>query len=274
MKNSIYPCLWFNGQGKEAAELYTSLLPDFKITSDNGMVVMFELMGKKIMALNGGPHFKMNPSISLFMYLKNVDDVNKVWNKLIDGGKAMIEIDKQPWSERYGWLQDKYGCTWQISVGEKNELKPSFLFANDQFGHAEEAQKFYTSIFPQSGTKQLMHYSEGDSNKGKVLYSEFTLNGSDFAAMDGPGKHDFKFNEGFSLVIDCADQKDIDHYWDSLTKGGEESMCGWLKDKYGVSWQVVPSSLGKLMSDKQRAQRVMKEIMKMKKLDLEVLERA
>ena len=140
MTEPIYTCLWFDGQARQAAEFYCSVFKNSKIISDNPMVVIFELNGRKFMGLNGGPHFK--------------------------------------------------------------------------------------------------------------------------------------FNEAISFVVNCADQQEIDYYWDQLTKGGEESMCGWLKDKFGVSWQIVPAILGELMNDPERGQRVMQAFMKMKKFDIATLLKA
>ncbi|MBK8845913.1 MAG: VOC family protein [Bacteroidetes bacterium] len=102
--------------------------------------------------------------------------------------------------------------------------------------------------------------------------AEFTLHGYVYKAMDGPGNHNFTFSEGLSFVINCDTQEQIDYYWNSFTKdGGEESMCGWCKDKFGVSWQVVPSILGKLMNDAEKSQRVMQAFMQMKKFDIQEL---
>ena len=140
MNHPVYPCLWFDGQAKEAADFYCSVFRDSKILGENPMVVMFEANGSKFMALNGGPHFK--------------------------------------------------------------------------------------------------------------------------------------FNEAVSFVINCDTQEEIDYYWSKLTEGGAESRCGWLKDKFGVSWQVVPSNIGELMSDPEKAQRVTKAFMDMKKLDMEILNNA
>jgi predicted 3-demethylubiquinone-9 3-methyltransferase (glyoxalase superfamily) len=276
MTNQIYPCLWFDGQAKAAADFYCSIIKNSKITTDSSMVVMFELNGKKIMGLNGGPMFKINPSISLFVTCETVDATNEIWNKLVEGGSALIPIDKQPWSERYGWLQDKFGVTWQISVvnskEEKEDIRPAMLFTDHRFGQAEEAVRFYNSIFENSAIDMMMHYPEGDPSAGKVMYSEFKLNNYDMIAMDGPGEHNYTFNEGVSIVVNCDTQKEIDHYWNKLTEGGgEESMCGWLKDKFGVSWQIVPSMIGKLMADPQKGQRVMQAVLKMKKLDIDTL---
>jgi len=275
MTNQIYPCLWFDGQAKAAADFYCSILKNSKITIDTPMVVNFELNGKKFMGLNGGPKFKFTPAISIFVTCESINETNDTWKKLIDGGKALIPIDKQPWSERYGWVQDKFGLTWQISVvnnaGDKQKITPSMLFTGNQFGKAEEAIKFYTSVFDNSSTDSLIHYPKEDDNAGKVMYSEFKLNQHDIIAMDGPGIHDYTFNEAVSLVVNCETQKEIDYYWNKLTKGGEESMCGWLQDKFGVSWQIVPTIIGKLMSDPEKSQRVMHSVLQMRKLDIETL---
>ncbi len=272
-------CLWFDGQAKAAAEFYCSVFRNSKITSENPMVVAFELSGTKVIGLNGGPMFRINPSISFSVTAGLLNEVNEIWEKLHNGGKALMPIDKYPWSERYGWVQDKFGMTWQVSLPYENnpglKITPSFLFTGKQFGRGEEAIKFYQSIFENSSTLTMFHYPQGDENEGKLMFSEFKLNGNTLIAMDGPGEHNYTFNEAVSLVIDCDTQKEIDYYWEKLTAaGGEESMCGWVKDKFGVSWQVVPSNIEKLMQDPDKSGRVMKEILKMKKLDLAILENA
>jgi predicted 3-demethylubiquinone-9 3-methyltransferase (glyoxalase superfamily) len=279
MKSMIYPCLWFDGKAKEAAEFYTPLFKNSKITEQNPMVVMWELNGTKIMGLNGGPMFKINPSISLFVLCETIEETNELWGKLSEGGKVMMEIGKYDWSERYGWLQDKFGMTWQISVvynkGDKQRITPCFLFTDKRFGQAEAAIDLYTSVFPNSSKDVIKHYPKETPFAGKVLYSEFKLNGYQMIAMDGPGEHNYAFNEVVSFVINCDTQKEIDNYWNKLLEGGgQESQCGWLKDKFGVSWQVVPSNLGKLVNDPVKGQRVIAAFMKMKKFNIEELENA
>jgi predicted 3-demethylubiquinone-9 3-methyltransferase (glyoxalase superfamily) len=233
------------------------------------------------MGLNGGPRFKINPSISLFVLLESIEKTNEVWNKLAEGGNVLMPIDKYFWSERYGWIQDKYGMTWQISVvnktGDPETITPSLLFTGDKFGKAEEAEKFYCSLFKNSSVPVLLHYPEGDANAGKVMFSEFKLDGHNLIAMDGPGEHKYTFNEGVSLVVDCKDQDEVDHFWDNLTaNGGQESMCAWLKDRFGVWWQIVPTALGKLLNDpdQEKAGRVMQAMLKMKKIVIADLEKA
>lgn len=278
MKNLIHPCLWFDDQAKDAAEWYCSLFKNSSITTDTPMVLKFELEGTEFMALNGGPQFKINPSISVFVLCESVEETNRLWDKLMEEGHALIPIDKYDWSERYGWLQDRFGLTWQISLNGdapiQQKIRSCMLFTRERFGMAEKALNFYTSVFEHSSTDLLMHYPEGTEHAGKVLYSEFKLNRQNLIAMDGPGVHDYTFNEGVSFVVECESQKEIDYYWDKLTEGGQESMCGWLKDQFGVSWQIVPAILGGLMSDPEKAPKVMHAFLKMRKFDIDTLLKA
>ena len=275
MNSQIYPCLWFDGKAKEAAEFYCTVFHSGRILNDSSLVVNFELDGKKFMGLNGGPQFKINPSISFTVSCKSITETNQLWDKLFEGGKALMPINKYDWSERYGWLQDKFGVTWQISVSQDlnpQKITPSFLFANNQFGKAEVAINFYSSVFSSSKTDLLIHYPAESAYQGNILYSEFNLNNNSFIAVDGPGGHEFTFNEGVSLVVECEDQKEIDHYWTMLTSdGGEESMCGWLKDRFGVSWQIIPKGLGQILSHPEKGELAMQALLKMKKLEIEKL---
>ncbi|HQY52126.1 MAG TPA: VOC family protein [Ignavibacteria bacterium] len=275
MKNQIYPCLWFDGLGKEASEFYCNLFKDSKITADFGPVVTFELSGEKFMTLDGGPKFKINPSISFFILCESVEEIDLHWEKLSDDGKVFMPLDKYDWSERYGWIQDKYGVSWQLMLGKYEDVgqkfTPSMLFSGDQLGKADEAIHFYTSVFKDSSITGIMKYSEGEDQKeGLVKHAQFSLNGKVFMMMESEG-HEFSMNEAVSIVVSCKDQKEIDYYWDKLTDGGEESMCGWLKDKYGVSWQIVPDNIAELLSDPEKAGRVMQEVLKMRKLDMETM---
>ncbi len=280
MSNNIHPCLWYDGNAKAAAEFYCSLFPQSKITTDTPMVVNFELSGQKFMGLNGGPMFKPNPSISFFVVSESDEEINEVWKQLSEGGMVMMPLDKYDWSEQYGFLQDRFGLSWQIMKGKYSDVNqkitPSFLFTNNQYGNAEAAVKFYTEVFPASTITGILLYGEDEAEAaGKVKHAQFTLDNKVFMAMDGPGSHAFGFNEAISFVVECSSQEEIDNYWNKLTTdGGQESMCGWLKDKFGVSWQIVPTILGKLMSDPAKAPKVMQAFMKMKKFIIADLENA
>jgi predicted 3-demethylubiquinone-9 3-methyltransferase (glyoxalase superfamily) len=276
MKNPIYPCLWFDGNAKEAAEFYCGVFPDSEITSENPMVVTFESSGQKFMCLNGGPEFSFNPSISFFAVFETEKETERVWNSLLKGGEVLMPFDEYAWSKKYGWLQDRFGVSWQISVGKFEDVgqkfTPSFLFTGNGNGRAEEAVKFYTSVFNNSEIAGILKYEKEDNDKeGNVKHAQFRLEGQVFMAMDSSLLHKFTFNEAVSMVVECDTQKEIDYFWNKLTEGGEESQCGWLKDRFGVSWQIVPSVLEELMSDPNRSQRVVDAFLKMKKFEIEKL---
>jgi predicted 3-demethylubiquinone-9 3-methyltransferase (glyoxalase superfamily) len=142
---------------------------------------------------------------------------------------------------------------------------------------AEEAANFYVSLFPNSKIGTIARYSQEGANasgmpKGSVMTIAFELSGQKFTALNGGPL--FKFTEAISFMVNCDTQEEIDRLWEKLSDGGQKSRCGWLKDRYGLSWQIVPTALGKLMSDPVKAKRVMKELLQMDKLDITRLERA
>lgn len=274
--NKIYPCLWFDGNASEAADFYCRIFNNTTITSENNFVVTFESSGQKFMLLNGGPYFKINPSISLFVVFENENELDAAWNQLMEGGFELMPLGNYEWSQKYGWVQDKYGVNWQLSYGKYSDVgqkfTPSFMFTGEQNGRAEEAVNYYTSVFNDSKIVGILKYAKDDHDKeGNVKHAQFVLNGQVFMATESSHPHNFGFNEAFSIVVECDTQEEIDYYWNELTKGGEESQCGWLKDKFGVSWQIVPSVLEKLMLDPEKSQKVMDAFMKMKKFEIEKL---
>jgi len=279
MKNPIYPCLWFDGNAKTAAEFYCSVFENTAISTENPLVVTFESAGQKFMLLNGGPHFKLNPSISFFVVFEAIEEVDKTWEKLLNGGSVLMPLDKYEWSEKYGWIQDKFGVNWQLSAGKLEDVgqkfTPSLLFTNTMAGKAEQAVQFYTSVFANSSVRGILKYTADDQDiEGNVKHAQFSLGNQVFMAMDSSWPHEFSFNEAISLVVDCETQQEIDYYWGKLSAVPEAEQCGWLKDQFGVSWQIVPVILGELMSDLSRSERVINAFMQMKKFDIEKLKNA
>jgi predicted 3-demethylubiquinone-9 3-methyltransferase (glyoxalase superfamily)/uncharacterized protein YndB with AHSA1/START domain len=276
-KNRIYPCLWFDNNAMQAAEYYCNIFGDSRITSHNDMAVTFDLNGQKFMALNGGPMYTPNPSISFYVLCETKNEVDRLWNKLIVGGSVLMPLDKYSWTDKYGWLKDRYGISWQLAYGDitsvGQKISTTLLFTNDVFGKVEEALKYYSSIFKNSSIDQVERYKTGDGDvEGKIMHARFSLENYVLMAMESSRRHDFRFNEGISLVVDCETQQQIDYYWDKLVAGGgQESQCGWLKDRYGVSWQIVPTILPKLLADPSRVERVTRAFMKMKKLEIDKL---
>jgi predicted 3-demethylubiquinone-9 3-methyltransferase (glyoxalase superfamily)/uncharacterized protein YndB with AHSA1/START domain len=281
MKNKIHPCLWFDGQAKSAAEFYCAAFKKSKITADTPMVVNFELDGQKFMALNGGPMFTPNPSVSFYVACETVKEVDNLWQKLSEGGTSLIPLGKYPWSEKYGWTKDRFGITWQITLDTANDFAqkiiPSMLFTENSHGKGCEAVDFYTTLFPNSTISAKVLYEKDENTyatEGMMKFSHFKLRGQSFIIMDAGFQQPYTFNEGISLVVDCKNQTEIDHYWSHFTEGGTESQCGWLKDKFGVSWQIIPKILGKLMSNPKKSGAVMQALLKMKKLDIQQLKQA
>lgn len=280
MKHNLHPCLWMDGNAKEAAAFYCSLFANSSITTDTPLVVKFQVNGETFMLLNGGPQFQLNPSISFSVVCETDDEINNLFAELSADGNILMPLDKYPWSERYAFLQDKYGTAWQLIKGKYSDVNqkitPCLLFVGKRFKNAEAAMKFYTQVFPQSVVEGILLYPpDSGEAAGAVQHAQFTLDDKVFMVMDGYGQHDFAFNEALSFVVECDTQDEIDGYWNQLTAdGGEESMCGWLKDKFGVSWQIIPKKLSQLMTDAERSGRVMQALLKMKKLEIAVLEAA
>jgi predicted 3-demethylubiquinone-9 3-methyltransferase (glyoxalase superfamily) len=186
-----------------------------------------------------------------------------------------------PWAHKYGWLQDKYGLTWQLSWSDyhktEQKITPMIMFTKDLAGKAKKAIEMYTSIFPNSKIEVLIPYEKGEGDtEGFIKHSRFTLSGQDFMAMDSSGPHDFTFNEALSFVVHCGTQEEIDHYWEKLSAVPEAEQCGWLKDVYGVSWQIVPTAMNDMMKNgtKEQIARVTKAFLKMKKFEIAKLQEA
>ena len=235
MKNEIYPCLWFNGQAKEAAQRYCSAFKNAKITVDTGMVVTFDLAGQKFMGLNGGPAHVPNPSISFFVVCETMAELEHAWETLLAGGQVLMPLATYEWSARYGWLQDQFNISWQLSLGKLEEVgqkfTPTLLFANQQASQAEPAIQFYTGIFHNSSVMGILKYNENSNEAaGRIKHAQFKLGQQVFMALDSSLPHSFIFTEGISLVVNCETQAEIDYYWNKLTEGGKAGRCGWLKD--------------------------------------------
>lgn len=287
---TIVPHLWFDKEAKEAAAFYATLFPDSRIgniatipgtPSGDCDVVSFTLAGQEFMAISAGPYFTFNPAISFSTVFGNEREIDAAWHKLIEGGKALMEYQRYPWATKYGWLQDRYGLSWQLSWSEHHRMEqlitPMLMFTGDNAGKAKEAIAYYTGIFPHSTTDVLTAYEKGENDtEGFLKHARFTLCGQGFMAMDSSARHNFTFNEAVSLVVRCDTQEEIDRYWKKLSAVPESEQCGWLKDKYGVSWQIVPTAMKEMLAsgDAKKIARVTQAFLKMKKFDVATLERA
>lgn len=287
----INPCIWFDSEAEEVAEFYTSIFPQSRILftvpytkvgfeyhgKEEGTTstVIFELMNQKFIALNGGPIFKISEAISFYVYCGDDELFEKLYNSLTDGGNVLMPKDKYFWSDKYAFVKDKFGVCWQLDINKINsnqKIVPSLLFVNSKYLKVDEAVKFYTAIFPDS--KILLEYplpDQEDIHQKAILFSQFSLSKNLFnASSGGKVQHNFDFNEAISFFINCKNQDEIDYYWQKLSENGQIQMCGWLKDKYGVSWQIAPEIYFEmfLKSDQTKREKIISAIFEMTKIDL------
>ena len=298
------PCLWFDKDAEAAMNFYVSVfsaqsapgssqivsikrypdeVPEEFMKGMEGKVLtgIFEIAGHRFMALDGGPLFQFTPAVSFFVMCSTPDEVERYWAALSDGGAVLMPLDTYPFSPKYGWTQDKFGVSWQVILAEgpvRQKIVPSLMFTGDQAGKAEEAINFYTRVFDDAVVGDIARYGPGHEHDREemVAYADFRLADQSFAAMDSGYPHGFAFNEANSFYVECENQAEVDRLWEALSAVPESEQCGWLKDKYGVSWQIVPRQLGELLDDPdaEKAGRVMEAMLKMKKIDIAGLEAA
>lgn len=292
----IVPCIWLDDQAEAAAALYARVFRDSRVIATSrypesgenpsgrppGSVLTVELVveGQRVTLLNGGPMFVVNPSISFFVHVDSGAEADRMFAVLLDGGEALMPIDAYPWSVRYGWVKDRFGVSWQVMAGRRPPgaatIVPCLMFAGKQHRRAEEAMRFFTGVFPGGRIDLVERNAAGEGPEGTVKHGRFVLDGHTLVAMDSHLEHGFTFSEALSLQVMCEGQAEVDRFWDALSDGGEQGPCGWLKDRFGVSWQVVPRGIEAWMTSKDtRARdRAFAAMLTMKKLDVAELERA
>lgn len=294
----IVPHLWFDKEASQAAEFYTTVFPNSQITnstmlhdtpSGDSNVVSFNLNGHDFMAISAGPYFTINPSISFILNFDPSQDdqaeehLKELWNKLLEGGLALMPLQEYTFGKLYGWVKDKFGVSWQLMLtnpeGEPRPfITPSLMFSGDNTNKAQEAIEFYVSVFKNSKQGIWARYTQdtGPAKKDSLMYADFMLEDQWFAAMDSGVEQEATFSEAVSLLINCDSQEEIDYYWNKLSSVPEAEQCGWLKDKFGVSWQVSPSVLGDMLGKgtPEQRDRVTQAFLKMKKITIAELETA
>ncbi|KPP81508.1 MAG: 3-demethylubiquinone-9 3-methyltransferase [Oceanicaulis sp. HLUCCA04] len=293
----ISACIWSNGWAEDAAELYSSLFPGAEIIDTayfskecfehhgqpEGTVMCIELSlgGQDFMLLNGGPQFTPNPAISFFVFINDRAQIDRLWAALADGGKAMMELGSYPWCEHYGWVEDRFGVSWQLMMADPGELKqtivPALMFTQGAAGKAEEAMAHYGEALGGFRPVAVDHYPPGTgANEGLLMHGQYTMAGQAFIAFDSPNDHGFGFTPGISVQVHASGQAQTDRIWDALRHVPEAEQCGWLADRYGLSWQVLPDGMSAYTNgpdDKGRA-RAREAMFAMKKIDIVALKTA
>ncbi|HXX23430.1 MAG TPA: VOC family protein [Terriglobia bacterium] len=287
----ITPCLWFEKGAEEISNFYTSIFKDSKVENTATLhntpsgtvdIVTLRLAGHRFSLLVVGPLFKFTPAVSFLIACETKEETEELWNKLCQGGRPLMDFGEYPFSEKYGWTEDRYGLSWQVMFmgGRKIESKitPMLMFVGKQCGKAEEAIRFYGTVFSNSRIEDILRYGEGEKpdTAGSIKHAAFMLEGQRYAAMDSAYPHAFTFNEATSFMVQCETQHEIDYYWGKLSADPSAEQCGWLKDRYGLSWQIVPAALREMLKDKddRKLARVTEAFLKMKKFDIESLKRA
>lgn len=281
MVQKITPNIWFDGNAKEAIDFYVAAFPGGKVITtayypesvDEGLAdfqlelagkelsIEYELGGLRFVAINAGPDFTPNPSISFMVNFDPSRDpdarahLDALWEALRQEGEVLMPLDSYDFSQHYGWVRDKYGVSWQLILtdpdgDERPFIIPALLFGGLAQNRCREAIDFYTSVFVNSkkGTQYPYGQATGPARAEDLMFAEFTLGGEWLVANDSGVEQNFTFNEGVSLSIACEDQAEIDRLWDALSAVAEAEQCGWCKDKFGVSWQIVPSDMATIMS--------------------------
>ncbi|MEB3223958.1 MAG: VOC family protein [Candidatus Sericytochromatia bacterium] len=283
----ITPCIWCDTNATEVAAFYTGLFADGAIQHTShyaeGMpmpagtvlLVEFTLAGQPFQALNGGKQLPLTPSLSFFVEAGTADAIAPLFGALAEGGKVLMPLDAYPWSPCYAWVQDRFGVSWQLRLVEDApagpRIVPSLMFSDARQGQAGAALAHYTSLFPDSA---VLHVDRpGGTAEGPITYARLRLSGQPFVVMDSPVDHGFTFTDGLSLSVICPDQAEVDRLWEALTAGGQPGPCGWLTDRFGVSWQIVPEALVALQrrGDAVADGRMFQAMMAMGKLEVAAL---
>ena len=287
----IIPHLWFDKDAVEAAQWYASLFEDSAVTgvrriagtpSGDVDIVDFRLANLDFEAINAGPYFQFNPSVSFMVACRTAGEVDRLHAQLSAGGKELMPLGEYPFSKRYAWIADRYGLNWQLTlaenVGANRKIRPTLLFGGHACGRAEDAMEFYRSVLPESAVGPVSRYAPGEAAdpRARINYGELNADGIELVMMDhGMGGRD-EFNEAISLMVLCDDQREIDEFWGKLSHVPEAEQCGWLKDRFGLSWQIVPANMGELLANgsDEEVQRVTTAMLQMKKIDIAALEAA
>lgn len=292
MAMNIIPSLWFDRVAREAVQFYVSIFDDAETLftshypksgladwqaefAGKELEIRFRIANLEFSAINAGSEFRINPSISMIVNFDPSDradvraDLEAVWHRLASEGSVVrMELGEYPFASLYGWVEDRYGLNWQLMVtnpeGEPRPFITPQLMFTGEVPQALAARDLYMSLFLGSGEGVTRM-----ADDGSVMYCDFQLTGQWFSAMDSLGpQHDFTFNQGLSLIAECDTQEEIDRLWEALSSDSDAEVCGWCRDRFGMNWQIVPSTQFDPLDDPERFMK----LIEMKKIIIEDLE--
>lgn len=280
----IIPHLWYNTEAKEAVAFYVDLFGGkidwtYTITdtpSGDSDLIQFQLGDMTLAAISAGPYFKLNESMSLMVNVADKDEVTRLYQALSEGGHILMPLGEYPFSPYYVWLEDRFGLSWQLSYAPDLDKPYQFdiclLFSQDQVGLAQPMLNYYKDKLPQASVGQLSYYGEGEAavEAAKLNYAELLVAGQKLIVMDHGYGGEASFNEAFSLMVYVDSQDELNFYYDLLSAVPEAEMCGWVKDQFGISWQIVPRILMEAYdtASPEQIKAVNAAVMTMKRLDI------
>ncbi|HEM5985543.1 TPA: VOC family protein [Streptococcus suis] len=253
----IIPHLWYDKEAKEAVAFYVELFGGkidwtYTITdtpSGDSDLIQFQLGDMTLAAISAGPYFKLNESMSLMVNVASKDEVTRLYQALSEGGRILMPLGEYPFSPYYVWLEDRFGLSWQLSYAPDLDKPYQFdiclLFSQEQVGLAQPMLDYYKDKFPQASVGQISYYGEGEAavEAAKLNYAELFIGDQKIIVMDHGYGGEASFNEAFSLMVYVDSQDELNFYYDLLSAVPEAEMCGWVKDQFGISWQIIPRIL-------------------------------
>lgn len=253
----ITPFLWFPKNIHPILVYYKTIFPELisdplekyeETPSGSIEFANIKIYDRELLIMAADDTSKFNNSISMTIWCNNLERTKYIWEQLSSTGKVLMNADKYDWSEYYGWCNDKYGLSWQIMYypDSENMVIPSITMSGANCGKAAEFIENLKPIFKDISINHISKYgkNENGDNPEHIAHCEFTVNNQKYIIMDSSNMHDQNFNESISFLILCKGQDEVDFYWDKIiANGGEASQCAWCKDKFGISWQVVPEEL-------------------------------
>lgn len=261
---TVSPALWIVNELDAAVEFYTSTFREVELWSHvPGLAADLSIHGRRITLIAGDDTHSINPSISGLLHF----DISSMGGEeearayidelypLLSAGGVLMGLAEYPFSPYFAWVRDPFGFTWQLMLTDSADATPkpffvpAFMFGGPNHGNCEKATDYWISLF-QGRRMDMIRYGAGaELEEGAVMLTYFELGGEVYAAMDSGNYHQFTFSPGVSLMVSCEGQEDIDRYWSALSKHPEQERCGWCADEWGVSWQIIPRSIGEIMGN-------------------------
>ena len=270
---SVHPCFWYAGNASQAFKTYAEAFSDAELTLDNGFLFELTFNGTKVAGMNGGARYKPNVSVSAFVELPTIEAVDAAFARLnTDTAEVKMPLGAYDWSERFAWITDEWGVSWQLvyTPSAAASFSAAVMFFGDNAGRARAAMEHYKALLPDTRVLTQLDFPEdATQNPGGLMHAQLASGTSKMILCDSNPVEPATFTPGGSLMLPCTNQEEIDRYWSALTaQGGAAGRCGWCTDRFGVSWQVYPAELAGWLSNPRTAKQVGERLQQMDKIEM------